>query len=108
MRIYKTKWLARFARQEGVDDASLREAIERAARGLVDADLGCGIIKFRIGDRAVFIYGFAQRKRDNISPDELLTLQEIGSAWLVADEGRIEQAVKNDVLHEVDYDDDKK
>jgi hypothetical protein len=127
MRIYKTKWLARFARQEGVDDASLREAIERAARGLVDADLGCGIIKqrvarvgqgrsggyrmliaFRIGDRAVFIYGFAKRKRDNISPDELLTLQEIGSAWLVADEGRIEQALKNDVLHEVDYDDDKK
>jgi hypothetical protein len=66
------------------------------------------LIAFRIGDRAVFIYGFAKRKRDNISPDELLTLQEIGSAWLVADEGRIEQALKNDVLHEVDYDDDKK
>jgi hypothetical protein len=122
MRVYKTKWLARFARRERVDDASLRQAIERAARGLVDADLGGGIIKqrvaraeqgrsggyrmliaYRMGDRAVFLYGFAKRQRDNIEPDELLTLREIGAAWLAADVNAIEQALKADVLHEVDF-----
>ena len=37
--IFKTKWLARFARRERIADESLREAIDRAERGLVDAEL---------------------------------------------------------------------
>jgi hypothetical protein len=45
MRIYKTKWLVRYARRERIADHSLREAIERAERGLIDADLGGGVIK---------------------------------------------------------------
>jgi hypothetical protein len=42
MRVFKTRWFARFARSEGIGDISLREAIERAERGLIDADLGGG------------------------------------------------------------------
>ena len=38
MQIFKTKWLARFARHEGITDESLREAIVRAERALIDAD----------------------------------------------------------------------
>ncbi len=48
MRIFKTKWMARYARRERIADHSLREAIERAGRGTVDADLGGGIIKQRV------------------------------------------------------------
>ena len=48
MRTFKTKWLTRFARREGIADKSLREAIERAERGLIDADLGGGLIKQRV------------------------------------------------------------
>lgn len=48
MRIFKTRWLARFARHERITDASLIEAITRAERGLIDADLGGGLIKQRI------------------------------------------------------------
>jgi len=33
------KGLAKFARREQIADASLREAIERAERGTIDADL---------------------------------------------------------------------
>jgi hypothetical protein len=40
MRIFKTKWFAWFVRREGIDDPSLRAAIERAEQGLIDADLG--------------------------------------------------------------------
>ena len=48
MAIYKLKAFARFARNENIADQSLTEAIERAAKGLVDADLGGGLIKQRI------------------------------------------------------------
>jgi hypothetical protein len=96
VRIFKTKWLIRFARKERISDPSLSEAISRAELGLVDADLGGGLIKQRVarpgegrsggfrvlvayrkGNRAVFVYGFAKNERDNIDPDELLTLQEV-------------------------------
>jgi hypothetical protein len=48
VRIFKTKWLVRYARRERITDRSLSEAIERAARSLIDADLGGGIIKQRV------------------------------------------------------------
>jgi hypothetical protein len=48
VRIFKTKTLAKFTRQHGVSDASLVAAVERAVRGLVDADLGGHIIKQRV------------------------------------------------------------
>lgn len=120
MQIFKTKWLVRFARRERLADQSLREAIERAARGLIDADLGGGVIKqrvarpgqgrsggyrmlvaYRAGARAVFLYAFAKNERENIDPDELLTLREIGALWLAADAGRIAKALEEGILQEV-------
>lgn len=120
MRIYKTRWLARFARRERIADASLKEAIERAERGLVDADLGKGIIKQRIarpgqgrsrgyrmliayhaGECAVFLYGFGKSERDNISSDELLTLRETGVMLLAANADRIAQAIEQGALQEL-------
>jgi hypothetical protein len=80
VRIFKTKWLTRYARRERIADRSLTEAIERASRGLIDADLGGGLIKQRVarrgqgrsggyrmliayreGTRTVFLYAFAKR-----------------------------------------------
>jgi putative transcriptional regulator len=51
MEVYKTRWFARFARQELITDSSLREAILRAERGLIDADFGGGLIKQRVAGR---------------------------------------------------------
>lgn len=126
MRVFKTKWVARHARRERIADTHLTEAIERAERGLVDADLGGGIIKqrvaragqgrsgghrmliaYRTGTRAIFLYGFAKSERENIDPDELQTLRDIGAAWLAADKGRIAQALSDDVLQEVTYGDEE-
>ncbi|MFZ2418381.1 MAG: type II toxin-antitoxin system RelE/ParE family toxin [Smithellaceae bacterium] len=124
MRLFKTKWFMRYARQERLEDHSLRDAIERAERGLVDADLGGGIIKqrvartgqgrsggyrlliaYRSGKRAVFLYGFAKSERDNIEADELETIKEIGAAWLKAKKERLEYAINAGILREVSYDD---
>ena len=127
MRLFKTKWFMRYARQEKLEDHSLCDAIERAERGLVDVDLGGGIIKqrvarkgqgrsggyrlliaYRSGKRAVFLYGFAKSERDNIEADELETLKEIGAAWLDAKKERLEYAIKEGILGEVNYEDRKK
>ena len=40
------------------------------------------LIAYRAGTRAVFLYAFAKNERENIDPDELLTLREIGAGWL--------------------------
>ena len=120
--VFKTKWLARFARRERITDGSLREAIDRAERGLVDADLGGGLIKQRVAregqgrsggyrmlvayrarGRAVFLYGFAKNEQENIGPDELESLREIAAAWLDADAERIAGAIGAKELQEVEH-----
>ena len=121
MRIFKTKWFARYARRERIEDWSLREAVLRAEQGLVDADLGGNVIKQRVARtgqgrsggyrivvavrfkaRAVFLYGFAKSERDNIDDSELATLREIAAAWLAAGTQEIERAIAEGVLQEVE------
>jgi len=126
VRIFKTKWLARFGRRARIADRSFREAIERAGRGAIDADLGGGIIKqrvarsgqgrsggyrmliaYQVGRRAVFLYAFAKSERENIERDELLTLREIGATWLAADSRRIAHAIEEGILQEITGDNDE-
>ena len=44
MRLFLTKWFARYARREKIKDDRLREAVNRAGQGGIDADLGGGLI----------------------------------------------------------------
>src|SRR5712691_11696237 len=120
MRIFKNKPFNRFARKGGLDDPTLCEAIANAEHGLIDADLGGGVIKQRIarpgkgksggfrtviaykrGTRAVFIHGFAKNERANISRDELATLKELASQILAYDDKTLAQAVAFGTLIEV-------
>lgn len=48
MRVFVTKAFRRFQRKERIDDETLCEAISRAELGLIDADLGSGLIKQRV------------------------------------------------------------
>jgi hypothetical protein len=124
MRTFKTRRFARFARCEDISDEALREAIQRAKRGLIDADLGGGLIKlrfaragagksggyrmivaFRSADRAVFLDGFAKSELNNISRDELVELRVIAQNWLRANAETLRDAVKSGVILEMRYDD---
>ena len=85
MRVFKNGWFQKFARKEKISDAMLCEAIARAGRGQIDADLGSGLIKqrvarpgagktggfrtlvfFRTQKRAVFAFGFAKSDMTNL------------------------------------------
>jgi hypothetical protein len=48
VRIFKSKWFQRFAKKEGIADPDLCEAVARAEKGQIDADLGGGVIKQRV------------------------------------------------------------
>jgi len=121
MQVYKTKWFARFARHGEIPDAALREAIHRAERGLIDADLGGGLIKQRVAragkgrsggyrtviayrdkGRAIFLYAFAKSERENVEPDELLLLRELAENWLAADAAKSRKEIELGNLKEIE------
>ena len=47
MRIFKSKSFARFARKAALDDAALCAVVSDIEPGLIDAELGGGVIKLR-------------------------------------------------------------
>jgi hypothetical protein len=120
VRIFKTKWFDRFTRKERIDAAAVREAVARAERGLVDADLGGGVVKQRVarpgqgrsggyrtlvllkaGERAVFAYGFAKSDRGNVREDELTALRELATELLRYDDEDLARALEAGALIEV-------
>ncbi len=95
MQVFKSRWFQRFAKREGISGHDLLDAVQRAERGLVDADLGGEVIKQRLarpghgrsggyrtiillrrGERAFFVYGFAKSDRQNISKHEAMQFRE--------------------------------
>lgn len=112
MRIFLTTWFERFARQQGIEDAALYDAVCRANEGLIDADLGGGVIKqriarrnegrsrgfrsiivFRRGDRAFFVYGFAKGSRSNLRRDDLEVYREFADEVLGYEEADLAKVV---------------
>lgn len=107
----------RFARRQGLSDTALCDAIANADRGLIDADLGGGVIKLRIarpkegksggfrsivlfrsGDRAFFVYGFAKSARGNIPKNDLEGFRELADVMLGHDEAALAKALKSGAI----------
>ena len=125
MRVFKLKAFARFQRRERMADSALGKAVHSAEQGLVEADLGGGLIKQRVarpgqgksggyrtviayrqGERAVFLFGFAKNARANLDDDELAYWQRIGRSYLALDDERLDAAITADELTEVSYGDE--
>ena len=123
MRICKLKAFARFQRKERLSDASLATAIRNAEDGLVDADLGSGLIKqriaragqgksggyrtvvaFRRGERAVFLFGFAKNERSNIDGEELQEFRRLAHVFLELNTRQIAVLIEDNELMEVSDD----
>jgi len=108
VRIFKSRWFQRFAQKEGIADAVLHEAVARAEKGQIDADLGSGVIQqriarpgqgrskgyrtiilFRRGAKAFFVYGFAKSRRANIDDDEVEQFKEAAKHVLALTEKQL-------------------
>lgn len=107
-------------RKTELTDRALRAAVEEMSKGLIDADLGGGVVKKRIGlagrgkrggartlvatnkgDHWFFVFGFEKNVRATISTDELEALQDIAQALLERSTQEIELAVADGSLEEI-------
>jgi hypothetical protein len=119
-RIFKLRRFDRFARREGISDAALKDAVQRAERGQIDADLGGGVIKQRIArqgqgrsggyrtiilfrrrEHVFFLHGFAKSDQENIGALELDRLKLSAKGYLMLSPVRLADLVENGDLVEV-------
>ena len=126
MRIFKLKGFARWQRGESLEDRSLCAAVVAIERKQIDADLGGGLIKqrvarpgqgkrggfrtllaYRVGERVVFLYGFAKSERDNIGPKELARLRVAAREFLAMTDDELEERIADDDMTEVYCDDEE-
>jgi hypothetical protein len=123
LRVFKNIAFTRFAKKSGISDAALCKAVNNAEKGLIDADLGGGVIKQRIardgegksggfrsmilfksGKVSFFVYGFAKNKMDNISDNDLIALRRIAAQVLNYNDAELTQAINGNLFIEVNCD----
>ena len=119
-RVFKTRHFNRWMRKTELSDRALCVAVDEMAQGLIDADLGGGVVKKRIGlagrgkrggartlvatnrgNRWFFVYGFEKNDRANIADDELEALQDIASQLLARSGQQLDEAVQDGSLQEI-------
>ena len=110
-------------RKSGVSDTALCAAVIEMAQGLIDADLGGGVVKKRVslpgrgkrggaraivatnkGDRWFFLHGFAKTERENVSAEELKALQKLAADYLGRSPADLNALVEEGVMQEICHD----
>jgi hypothetical protein len=121
VRIFRNAWFERFARKQRITDAALIDAVRRAERGQVDADLGGGVIKQRVAragqgksggyrtivlyrqeQRAFFVFGFAKSEQANIDDDEEAQLKKMAKELLALSDEQMAALVERGRFSEVE------
>ncbi len=107
-------------RKTGLTDAALCKAVQEMAAGLIDADLGGGVVKKRVGlagrgkrggartlvatnkgNRWFFVFGFEKNERDNINDDELQALKDYTAELLNRTSTQLDNAGADGTLQEI-------
>ena len=120
MRIFKIKAFHRWAKSQRVTDKMLKEAVVEISNGLVDANLGAGLLKKRIArpkegkrsgyrtfvgykenGRTVFFFGFPKSEMDDIEDAMLIKLKQASADYLSLSKEKIELLLKTGDLIEV-------
>ncbi|WP_386082441.1 type II toxin-antitoxin system RelE/ParE family toxin [Vreelandella sp. F11] len=120
MRVFKNAWFERFAKKQKLTDTALLDAILRAEQGLIDADLGGGVIKQRVArpgqgksggyrtiilyrqaDRAFFVYGFAKSQQSNINNEEQVAFKQAAQYILDLSEEHLSEMIRRGQFAEV-------
>lgn len=122
-RVFKTRHFSRWMRKTELTDNALCVAVMEMSQGLIDADLGGGVVKKRVGlagrgkrggartliatnkgNRWFFVYGFEKSDRANISDDELEALKDIAEQLLARTGRQLDEAVEDGSLQEICHD----
>jgi hypothetical protein len=122
-RVFRTRAFSKWMRKTALSDHALYEAVIEMEQGLVDADLGGGVVKKRVAlpgrgksrsvrtlvatnrdDHWFFMHGFAKNERANISARELEALQNLAEDLLKLSLKQIDAGVESNTLQEVHRD----
>ena len=122
-RVFKTRSFSRWMRKSELTDSALCVAVAEMSEGLIDADLGGGVVKKRVGlagrgkrggartliatnkgSRWFFVYGFEKSDRANVTNDELEALKEIATELLARTGQQLNEAVNDGALQEICHD----
>ena len=123
-RAFKTRHFGRGLRKSGLSDRALCQAVDQMVTGLIDADLGGGLVKKRValpgrgkrggartlvatnkGNRWFFVFGFEKNERANVSDEELEALQELAADLLARTPAQLDAAVADGTLQEICHED---
>jgi hypothetical protein len=119
-RVFKTRHFSRWLRKTELTDGALCLAVAEMVQGLIDADLGAGVVKKRIalpgrgksggartllatnkGTRWFFLFGFEKNERANVAEDELAALRELATDLLMRTNTELDTAVVDGTLLEI-------
>ena len=122
-RVFKTRHFSRWMRKTELTDEALCTAVGEMAQGLIDADLGGGVVKKRVGlagrgkrggartlvatnkgNRWFFVFGFEKNERANISAEEKEALQDLAQDLLARTAKELDIAVADGSLEEICHD----
>lgn len=112
MRIFKNRDFQRWAKEIGLSDKELKEAVNEINKGLFEANLGGHILKKRValhskgksgGTRTIvafktdkyafFVYGYAKNVKSNISERELIAFKILAKTYFSFSDEQITQAI---------------
>ena len=119
-RVFKTRYFNRWMRKTELTDAALCEAVREMLQGLIDAHLGGGLVKKRVGlggrgkrggartlvatyqnSRWCFVFGFEKNERDNIDVDAVEAFQELATQLVMRTNEELAIAVADGTLKEI-------
>src|SRR5690554_162140 len=119
-KAFLTRHFQRWLRKTGLTEKALCEAIAEMQQGLVDANLGGGVVKKRVpiegrgksggvrtlvatnkADRWFFVFGFAKNVRANISDAELAALHALAADLLHLTQQQLNEAVEDGSLQRI-------
>ena len=122
-RVFKTRHFARWMRKTDLSNEALCYAVDEMIQGLIDADLGGGVVKKRVGlsgrgkrggartlvatnkgNRWFFVYGFEKNDRANIFEDELEALKDLAEQLLARTGKQLAEALNDGTLSEICHD----
>lgn len=122
-RVFKTRHFNRWMRKTALTDSALCAAVVEMEHGLIDADLGGGVVKKRVGlpgrgksggartlvatnkaQRWFFLFGFEKNERANVSTKELEALQTIAADLLELTSAALDAQVQNEAILEICHD----
>jgi hypothetical protein len=120
-RIFVSRAFRRWQNRVGLADPALAIAVAEMRAGLVDADLGGGLVKKRMavpgsgkrggarvlvathrGDRWFFLFGFLKNQKSNLDANELAALKSWATELFALNDQALAAASQAGVLHEID------